>query len=92
MFVLTTNLYISNKLVPIFLVIAPGFTEESEEEAIRYHAQHFDRNITLITAGELKNLAEEWVSENNRSREEPFSLGLLASTGRFSRKRLGKLT
>ncbi len=82
----------SDKLVPIFLVIAPGFTEESEEEAIRYHAQHFDRNITLITAGELKNLAEEWVSENNRSREEPFSLGLLASTGRFSRKRLGKLT
>ncbi len=82
----------SDKPVPVFLVIAPGFTEESEEEAIRYHAQHFDRNITLITASELKNLAEEWISENNRSREEPFSLGLLASTGRFSRKRLGKLT
>ena len=81
----------SDKLVPVFLVIAPGFTEESEGEAIRYHAQHFDRNIVLITASELKNLAEEWVSENNRNREEPFPLGLLASTGRFSRKRLGKL-
>ena len=81
----------SDKPVPVFLVIAPGFTEESEEETIRYHAQHFDRNIVLITASELKNLAEEWVSENNRNREEPFPLGLLASTGRFSRKRLGKL-
>ena len=81
----------SDKPVPVFLVIAPGFTEESEGEAIRYHARHFDRNIVLITASELKNLAEEWVSENNRNREEPFPLGLLASTGRFSRKRLGKL-
>ena len=81
----------SDKPVPVFLVIAPGFTEESEGEAIRYHAQHFDRNIVLITASELKNLAEEWVSENNRNREESFPLGLLASTGRFSRKRLGKL-
>jgi len=81
----------SDKPVPIFLVIAPGFTEESEIEAIHYHAQHFERNIVLITANELRNLAEEWVSENNRNREEPFPLGLLASTGRFNRKILGKL-
>jgi len=81
----------SEKSVPVFLVIAPGFTEESEGEAIRYHARHFDRNIVLISAGELKNLAQEWISENNRNKEEPFPLGLLASNGRFNRASLGKL-
>jgi len=87
------NYYMDNadKAVPVFLVIAPGFTEESEGEAIRYHSQHFDRNILMITARELKDLAEEWTSEKNRNREEPFPLGLLATTGRFDRKKLGKL-
>ena len=81
----------ADKPVPIFLVIAPNFTDESEAEAVSYHASHFDRNIALITAAELKNLAEEWSSDKNRKREEPFPLGLLASTGRFSRSRLGRL-
>ena len=75
----------------VFLVIGPTFTEASESEAVRYHARHFDRNITLITAGELKSLADEWSSQENKSREEPFPLGLLAATGRFDRSRLGKL-
>ena len=81
----------AGKPVPIFLVIAPDFTDDSEAEALRYHASHFDRNIALITAKELKDVAEEWSSDRNRKREEPFPLGLLASTGRFSRPRLGKL-
>ena len=81
----------AEKSVPVFLVIAPAFTDESETEAIRYHSQHFDRDIVLITASELKDLAEEWSSEKNRRREEPFPLGLLAATGRFDRARLGKL-
>jgi len=45
----------------------------------------------LITSGELKNLAEEWSSSGNKNREEPFPLGMLASSGRFSREKLGKL-
>ena len=81
----------ADKSVPIFLVIAPDFTDDSEAEAVRYHASHFDRNIALITAKELKNVAEEWSSDKNRKREEPFPLGLLASNGRFSRTRLGRL-
>ena len=81
----------ADKPVPIFLVIGPDFTTESEAEAVRYHAQHFDRNIALITAGELKNLAEEWSSEANRHREDSFPLGLLAASGRFKRERLGKI-
>lgn len=81
----------ADKRVPVFIVIAPAFSEESEVEAIKYHAQYFDRNIVLITAGELKGLAEEWSSTQNKNREEPFPLGLLAASGRFDRKRLGKL-
>jgi hypothetical protein len=85
--------YISkaDKPVPIFLVIAPDFTEESQTDALRYRAQHFDRDIVLITARELKDLAEEWSSSGNRNREDPFPLGMLAVSGRFDRSRLGKI-
>ena len=81
----------ADKRVPIFLVIGHEFTPESETEAIRYHAQHFDRNLVLITASALKSLAEEWASSNNKNREEPFPLGLMAASGRFDRTRIGKL-
>ena len=73
----------AEKDVPIFLVIGPEFTAESEADAVRYHAQHFDRNFALITAVEIKQLAEEWSSEKNRKRDDPFQLGLLAATGRY---------
>lgn len=81
----------AEKPVPIFLVIGPSFTEDSEFEAIRYRAKHFDRAITLITAGELRDLAEEWAHPENKRREEPFPLGLLGANGRYSRSQLGKL-
>ena len=81
----------SDKPVPVFMVIAPGFSDDSEAEAVRYHSRHFDRNILLITAGELKQLAQEWASDANKNREGPFPLGLLASNGRFDRLKLGKL-
>ena len=81
----------ADKPVPVFLVIGPTFTEQSEADAVRYHAQHFDRTTTLITAGELKLLAGEWSSPENKNREEPFPLGLLAATGKFDRSRLGKI-
>ncbi len=82
----------SDKPVPVFLVIEPSFTDDSEAEALRYHSNNFGSNIALITASELKGLAEEWASEKNKRREDPFPLGLLATTGRFDRTRLGKLT
>jgi len=81
----------ADKPVPVFLVIGPEFTEDSEAEAIRYHAQHFGRNLVLITAKELKSLAEEWSSQANKQRDTGFNLGLLAATGRFNRERLGKI-
>ena len=82
----------ADKPVPIFLVIGPSFTEDSEIEATRYRAQYFDRAITLITAGELRDLAEEWTHPENKRREEPFPLGLLGANGRYSRSQLGKLS
>jgi len=81
----------ADKRVPVFLVIGPGFTDDSEAEAVRYHARHFDRNIVLITAQDLKNLANEWSSESNKRRDDSFNLGLLAATGRFKRESLGKV-
>ena len=36
-------------------------------------------------------LAEEWSSEGNKNRDESFPLSLLSSTGRFDRRRLGRL-
>lgn len=78
----------SDKPVPIFFVIAPNFTEDSELSAVQYTSEHLDRNIVLITAGELKNLAEKWSSEENKRRDEPFPLGLFARSGRFNTKLL----
>jgi len=81
----------ADKPVPIFLVIAPDFTEESEIEAFNYTAENLNRNIVLITATELKALAEEWSNPDNKRHDEPFPLGLLARTGRFNRKILGDI-
>ncbi|MFW6188998.1 MAG: SAP domain-containing protein [Planctomycetota bacterium] len=73
----------ADKPVPIFLVIAPAFTDDSEAVALRYTAEHIGVNIALITAGDLKQLAELWASEDHDGRSEPFPLGLFARTGRL---------
>jgi hypothetical protein len=80
----------SDKRVPIFLVIGPEFTEESETDAIQYTAKNIDRNVVLVRAEDLKSLAEEWSSEKNKKKDEPFPLGLLKRTGKFERALLGK--
>ncbi|MCD6326738.1 hypothetical protein J7M28_04185 [bacterium] len=80
----------SDRPVPIFMVIAPGFTQQSEAVALQYSAEQINRNILLITAQELKELAEEWSSQKNKRRDEPFPLGLFNRTGRFRRELLGK--
>ncbi len=81
----------SNKHVPIFLVIAPLFTDVSESIAVRYAAENIGRNIVLITASELKELALEWSCDSNKHKDEPFPLGMLARPGRFRRESLGCL-
>lgn len=74
----------ADKTVPIFFVIAPSFTEESELTSFQYTSEHLGRNIVLITAQELKGLADKWSNKENKRRDEPFPLGLFARTGRFN--------
>ncbi|MBS3764162.1 MAG: hypothetical protein KGZ25_12760 [Planctomycetes bacterium] len=74
----------AEKDVPVFLVVAPSFTPESDTTALRYTAEHIGRNIVLIEAGELKELADLWSSEDNKNRSQPFPLGMLARPGRFN--------
>ncbi|MCD6595222.1 hypothetical protein J7L68_06070 [bacterium] len=81
----------SDKPVPIFLVIAPDFTPESELLAFTYSAEKINRNIVLITAAELKAISEKWSSKNNKHRDEPFPLGLFGNSGRFNKKIIDQL-
>lgn len=74
----------AEKPVPVFMVIAPDFTPNSESVALAYTAEHIGRNICLITAAELKELAELWASDDNKRNSEPFPLGMFARAGRFS--------
>lgn len=76
--------YIKNaeKPVAVFMVIAPSFTENSAAECAKYSMQN-DTLILLITATELKNLAEQW-SQNNKG-DEPFPLGYFKQNGRFNK-------
>ncbi len=73
----------SDKPVPVFLVIGPKFTPDSEAVARQYTAEHIGTNIVLVQAGELKELAELWSAEENKRKADPFPLGLFAQPGRF---------
>lgn len=70
----------SHKPVASFLVIGPDFTDESVEEAMKYQLLN-DTTITLITAKQLKELAQEW---SKTHKEEPFPLGYFKQPGRFN--------
>jgi len=71
---------VSQKEVASFLVIGPDFTDDSQDEAMKYQLMN-DTVITLITANELKNLAKNW--QINKG-EEPFPLGYFKQPGRFN--------
>ena len=72
----------SEKPVSIFLVIAPSFTEESAKECVKY-TMSSDTLILLITAQELKALAEEW-STKHKDDDVSFPLGYFKQNGRFN--------
>lgn len=76
--------YIRNaeKNVPIFLVIGPSFTDNSTSVAMQYMLEN-ETIITLITAKELKALADKW-SKSNASGNDPFPLGYFKQPGRFN--------
>lgn len=68
------------KRVSGFIVIGPSFTEGSMAEAMRYQVEK-GTPISLITAAELKDLAEDWKNKDKGT----FPLGYLVLPGRFNR-------
>ena len=75
----------SDKHVAVFMVIAPEFTENSEKECAKY-VLNSDTQILLITADELKSVAESWAKSHP---EEIFNLGYFKQNGRFDSTLLG---
>lgn len=71
----------SEKPVSVFMVIAPSFTQQSASECAKYSMQN-DTLILLITASELKDLAEKW--QQSGKNEEAFPLGYFKQSGRFN--------
>lgn len=74
----------SDKDVVVFMVIAPDFTEQSVQECVDYSLNN-DTQILLITASELKTVAELW---NKKHKGEMFNLGYFKQNGRFDIKLL----
>ncbi len=74
----------SERKVSCFMVIGPDFTTESRVLAMQYNVQN-GVMITLITATELKQLAEDWASQSQSTGDESFPLGYLFQPGRFDR-------
>ena len=73
----------SEKPVACFLVIGPAFTDDSGPVAMQYQVQN-QVTICLITAEELRSLAENWHSRSAGKKEDPFPLGFLIQPGRFN--------
>ncbi len=74
----------SDKEVVVFMVIAPDFTQQSVQECVDYLLNN-DTQILLITAQELKTVAELWAKKHP---EEIFNLGYFKQNGRFDIKLL----
>ncbi len=74
----------SDKDVVVFMVIAPDFTAQSIQECVDYSLNN-DTQILLITAEELKTVAELW---NKKHNGEIFNLGYFKQNGRFDIKLL----
>lgn len=69
----------SDKDVAVFMVIAPEFTTQSIQECVDYTLNN-DTQILLITADELKCVAELW---DKKHKGEIFNLGYFKQNGRF---------
>lgn len=74
----------SDKAVVVFMVIAPDFTPQSVQECVDYSLNN-DTQILLITADELKKVAELW---SKKHPDEIFNLGYFKQNGRFDISRL----
>lgn len=74
----------SDKDVVVFMVIAPDFTPQSAQLCVDFSLNN-DTQILLITANELKQVAELWQKKNPT---QSFNLGYFKQNGRFDISRL----
>lgn len=74
----------SDKPVAVFMVVAPSFTENSIKECVKYSLVS-NTQILLITADELKEVAEMWHKSHP---DEIFNLGYFKQNGRFDKSLL----
>ena len=74
----------SDKPVAVFMVIAPSFTDNSIKECVKYSLVS-NTQILLITADELKEVAEMWHKSHP---DEIFNLGYFKQNGRFDKSLL----
>ncbi len=74
----------SDKDVVVFMVIAPDFTPQSVQGCVDFSLNN-DTQILLITAEELKTVAEKWAKKHPG---EIFNLGYFKQNGRFDIKLL----
>jgi len=76
----------SKDRVKVFLIIVPEIGKEAEYRAIKLKQDtRTDTDIALITASDLKYIAENW---NKIQKSDEFNLNLFNMTGVLSRKRI----
>lgn len=74
----------SEKPVACFLVIGPGFTPQSSLQAMQYQVET-GATVTLISAEDLKAIADEWSGQKATGKDDPFPLGYLIQPGAFNK-------
>lgn len=80
----------AEKPVAGFIVIGPSFTEDSSTVAMQYQVRN-GVPICLITASELKDVAENWIAQRGKKDDTKFPLGYLLQIGRFNPELLAAL-
>lgn len=76
----------SDRRVSNFLVIAPEIDDSALENAARLKVEsRQDTDVALISAEDLKQVADDWASEGH---EKPFNLEVFNITGRLDRQTL----
>ncbi|MGM0558011.1 MAG: hypothetical protein ACQEVA_16620 [Myxococcota bacterium] len=73
--------------VNCFMVIVPDVAEEAEQNCLKlkYDSQQHDSDVCIITAEDLKWIAENW---QDMSSKDEFNLAVFDQTGILSRKKL----
>ena len=78
------------KRVNCFIIIVPDVAEEAENNCLKlkYESQKHDSDVAIITASDLKWVAENW---RDMTRKDDFNIGVFNQTGLLDRKKLERM-